>query len=471
MDTKALLRALPKVDELLKRDDVIALERVHGHALALESLREAVEAARSEILTAAESETADAAAPSADAIAADAAARLASKSRRSLRPVINATGIVVHTNLGRSPLAETAVEAVAEVARGYSTLEYDVATGERGSRHVHVEELICRLTGAEAAMAVNNNAGAVLLGLAALARRKEAIVSRGQLVEIGGSFRIPDIMRESGAKMVEVGTTNKTHLRDYENALTPRTGLILKVHSSNYRVVGFTEEVPLAELVVLGRKHTIPVFEDQGSGVLVDLTRFGLPGEPTIASSIAVGADLVSASGDKLLGGPQAGILAGRPDVIARLKKHPLARCVRLDKMTLAALEVTLRLYLDEERLFREVPTLAMLTMSAAELTRRAEGLAQAIAAACGDAYAASTAPDVSRAGGGALPMADIPTTVVVLEPRSGDVLGLEQRLRLGEPTVVARIKDDRLLLDPRTLRPDEEPDVVAALLRASREA
>ena len=471
MDTKALLRGLPKVDDLLKRDDVVALERVHGHALTLESLREAVEAARSTILGSAEAAAALASAPSADAIAADAAARLAAKSRRSLRPVINATGIVVHTNLGRSPLAEAAVEAVAEVARGYSTLEYDVSSGERGSRHVHVEDLICRLTGAQAAMAVNNNAGAVLLGLAALARRKEAIVSRGQLVEIGGSFRIPDIMRESGAKMVEVGTTNKTHLRDYENAITPRTGLILKVHSSNYRVVGFTQEVSLGELVELGRNHGVPVFEDQGSGVLVDLARFGLPGEPTIASSIAAGADLVSASGDKLLGGPQAGILSGTRDVIARLKKHPLARCVRLDKMTLAALEVTLRLYLDEERLFREVPTLAMLTMSAAELAGRAEGLAQAIVAACGEAYTIMTAPDVSRAGGGALPMADIPTTVVVLEPRSGDVVPLEQRLRLGEPTVIARIKDDRLLLDPRTLGPDEEPDVVAALFRASQEA
>jgi len=253
---------------------------------------------------------------------------LALKARRSLRRVINATGIVVHTNLGRSPLAETAIEAVAEVARGYSTLEYDLPSGQRGSRHVHVEELICRLTGAEAAMAVNNNASAVLLGLAALARRKEAIVSRGQLVEIGGSFRIPDIMRESGAKMVEVGTTNKTHLRDYTNAITPRTGLILKVHTSNYRVVGFTEDVPLEELVALGAEHGIPVFEDQGSGVLIDLARFGLPGEPTIGAAVAAGTDLVSASGDKLLGGPQAGILAGKREVIAKLKKHPLARAV-----------------------------------------------------------------------------------------------------------------------------------------------
>ena len=458
-----LLRSLPKVDELLKREDVAALDAVHGRTLTLEALREALDATRTAVRAGEIAEV------SADAIAADAAAWLALKARRSLRRVINATGIVVHTNLGRSPLAETAIEAVAEVARGYSTLEYDVPSGQRGSRHVHVEELICRLTGAEAAMAVNNNASAVLLGLAALARRKEAIVSRGQLVEIGGSFRIPDIMRESGAKMVEIGTTNKTHLRDYKNAITSRTGLMLKVHTSNYRVVGFTEEVSLEDLVALGAEHGIPVFEDQGSGVLIDLARFGLPGEPTIGAAVAAGADLVSASGDKLLGGPQGGILAGKREVIAKLKKHPLARAVRLDKMTLAALEVTLRLYLDERRLFAEVPTLRMLTMTQAELERRAGRLADAITSTCGEAYDVATAADTSRAGGGALPMKDIPTTVVTLTPRQGSATSLEERLRLGEPAVIARIKDDRLLLDPRTLREDEDPEVASALARAAR--
>lgn len=463
MDINTLLRSLPKVDELLKREDVAALDAVHGRTLTLEALREALDATRAAVRAGEIAEV------SADAIAADAAAWLALKARRSLRRVINATGIVVHTNLGRSPLAETAIEAVAEVARGYSTLEYDVPSGQRGSRHVHVEELICRLTGAEAAMAVNNNASAVLLGLAALARRKEAIVSRGQLVEIGGSFRIPDIMRESGAKMVEIGTTNKTHLRDYKNAITSRTGLMLKVHTSNYRVVGFTEEVSLEELVALGAEHGVPVFEDQGSGVLIDLARFGLPGEPTIGAAVAAGADLVSASGDKLLGGPQAGILAGKREVIAKLKKHPLARAVRLDKMTLAALEVTLRLYLDERRLFAEVPTLRMLTMTQAELERRAGRLADAITSTCGEAYDVATAADTSRAGGGALPMKDIPTTVVTLTPRQGSATSLEERLRLGEPAVIARIKDDRLLLDPRTLREDEDPEVASALARAAR--
>ncbi len=465
MDTKNLLRTLPKVDELLKRQDVQALVDAHGRELVLGALRETIDATRARVLAG------DTAEVAVDEILSEARARLTADARRSLRRVINATGIVVHTNLGRSPLAEAAVAAVAEVARGYSTLEYDVESGERGSRHVHVEELICRLTGAEAAMAVNNNASAVLLGLAALSRRKEAIVSRGQLVEIGGSFRIPDIMRESGAKMVEVGTTNKTHLRDYEAAITPRTGLLLKVHSSNYRVVGFTEEVPLQKLVELGAAHGVPVFEDQGSGVLIDLARFGLPGEPTVGAAIAAGADLVSASGDKLLGGPQAGILAGKSATIARLKKHPLARCVRLDKMTLAALEVTLRLYLDEDRLLAEVPTLRMLTMPADEAARRAEGLAAEIRLACGARCEVACAADVSRAGGGALPMEDLPTTVVTLASTAVSATALEARLRLGEPAVIARIKDGRVLLDPRTLRLDEEPEVVSAIATAIRGA
>lgn len=458
MDAKALLRSLPKTDDMLKRPDLAALAESMPRAVVLDAVRDAIEAVRAAALAGG---TPDAAR---DGIAADASARAHARMRASLRPVINATGIVVHTNLGRSRLAPSAIEAVAEVAGGYSTLEYDVATGERGSRHAHVERLIRDVTGAEAAMAVNNNAAAVLLGLAGLASRKEAIVSRGQLVEIGGSFRIPDIMRQSGAKMVEVGATNKTHLRDYEAAITPKTGLLLKVHSSNFRVVGFTEEVSLQDLVALGAKRGVPVFEDQGSGVLVDLAPFGLPDEPTVRSSIEAGADLVSVSGDKLLGGPQAGILAGKRAVIDRLKKHPLARVVRLDKMTLAALEATLRLYLDPARALAEVPTLAMLTAGPDELAVRARSLAARVAEAAGDAYAVSTEADVSRAGGGALPMADIPTTVVLLAPRAISANDLERALRLGSPTIVARIRDDRVVLDPRTLAADEESAVVARL-------
>ncbi len=464
MDTNALLRQLPKVDAVLERDDIAALSQTVPRALVVEAVREAIEAVRVTVLDGRDADT------SADSVAADAIGRAQLKARSSLRRVINATGIVVHTNLGRSPLAEEAVSAVAEVARGYSTLEYDVDSGERGSRHVHVESLICRLTGAEAAMAVNNNAAAVMLALAGLARGKEAIVSRGQLVEIGGSFRVPDVMAESGATMVEVGTTNKTHLRDYEGAITERTGLLLKVHTSNYRVVGFTEEVSLAELVELGASHGVPVMEDQGSGVLVDLRQWGLIGEPTVAESVAAGADVVTCSGDKLLGGPQAGILCGKYHVIAALKKHPLARAVRLDKMTLAALEATLRLYLDPERAAREVPTLRMLALGKTEAASRAARIADEIARTCGDCYLTGTHDDVSRAGGGALPMADIPTVCATVAPQRMSVTELERRLRLGDPHVVARIADDRLLLDPRTLSSAEEHEVVDALARIAAE-
>jgi L-seryl-tRNA(Ser) seleniumtransferase len=462
MDRNALLRTLPKVDALLEREDLTALAALQPRAVVVAAVREAVEAARARVLAGADE------AISAADIAADVAALVEARMRPSLRRVVNATGIIVHTNLGRSVLSDAALRAALDIGGNYSTLEYDPATGERGSRHVHVERLICDVTDAEAAMVVNNNAAAVLLAIAGLAGRKEAIVSRGQLVEIGGSFRIPDVMRQSGAKMVEVGATNKTHLRDYENAITAKTGLLLKVHSSNFRVVGFTEEVQLADLVALGHKHGVPVYEDQGSGVLVDLRPFGLGDEPTVRSSIEAGADLVSVSGDKLLGGPQAGILAGRAAVIGRLKKHPLARALRVDKLTLAALEATLRLYLDPERAVREVPTLRMLTTDNDAVRLRARALVDRIIERCGDAYLAFSFPDVSRAGGGALPMTDVPTHVVAVESRSMSANEIEERLRLGEPCIVTRIKDGRVVIDPRTLTEAEEGEVVEALARAA---
>jgi L-seryl-tRNA(Ser) seleniumtransferase len=458
MDTRQLLRSLPKTDELLKREDLSALAETVPRRVVVDAVRDAVEAVRAAVLAGGSPVFDD------DLIAADAIARAHDRMRPSLRPVVNATGIIVHTNLGRSRLADEALQAVVEVAGNFSTLEYDIGTGERGSRHAHVERLVCDVTGAEAAMAVNNNAAAVLLAIAALSARKEAIVGRGQLVEIGGSFRIPDIMRQSGAKMVEVGTTNKTHLCDYSDAITPKTGLLLKVHSSNFRVVGFTEEVPLADLVELGAAHEIPVYEDQGSGVLVDLAPYGLPDEPTVRSSIEAGVDLVSISGDKLLGGPQAGILAGKKAVIDRLKKHPLARALRLDKMTLAALEATLRLYLDPDRAMERIPTLRMLTKRPEEVAVRAHLLVDRIVAATGDALWVAAMPDVSRAGGGALPLADIPTTIVTLSPRTMGANELESALRLGDPTIVARIRDGRVILDPRTLNEFEEDLVVERL-------
>lgn len=460
MDTNSLLRTLPKTDDVLSRPELADALTEHPRALVVDAVRAAIEDARARLLAG------EAFEPALSDVARDAVARATLAARPSLRGVINATGIIVHTNLGRSVLSAAAAAAVQQVARGYSTLEYDVESGERGSRHAHVESLLCRLTGAEAAMAVNNNAAAVMLGIAALTRGKEAIVSRGQLVEIGGSFRIPDIMRESGAKMVEVGTTNKTHLADYERALSANTGLLLKVHSSNYRVVGFTEEVSLGELVTFGAAHGVPVFEDQGSGVLIDLSRFGLPDEPTLGASIAAGADLVSASGDKLLGGPQAGILVGRWEIIQRLKKHPMARAVRLDKMTLAALEATLRAYLDEERALSDIPTLRMLTEPQSDVRIRAEALAARIRTSVGAGAEVACADDIARAGGGSLPLAEIPTVVVTVAPSALGVVELEERLRLfGEPAIIARVKDDRLLIDPRTLLcPAEEDEIVLRL-------
>ncbi len=465
METSDRLRAIPKVDDALRHPVVVELLGTHPRSVVLDAVREEIEAMRAGILAGTAQD------PDAEELASAVRARVLLASRRSLVRVINATGIIVHTNLGRSILSDAAAAAVQEVAAGYSTLEYDVPSGARGSRHAHVEELLCRLTGAEAAMAVNNNAAAVMLGIAALARGGEAIVSRGQLVEIGGSFRIPDIMAESGARMVEVGTTNKTHLRDYEKAIGPETRLLLKVHSSNFRVLGFTEEVPLADLVTLGASHGVPVFEDQGSGVLIDLRPYGLPYEPTVGESVAAGAALVSCSGDKLLGGPQAGILVGRSEVIARLKQHPMARALRLDKMTLAALEVTLRAYLDPERAVREIPTLRMLTMPVDEARERALRLAEEVRAACGDALDVAVEDGVARAGGGSLPLAEIPTVVLALTPASGGVTALERALRLGDPAVIARINEDRLVFDPRTLADDEAAAIVVALKRASTAA
>ena len=460
MDTNELLRALPKVDDVLGAPDLAETLANVPRPLVLDAVRAAIDEARGSLLA---GETADV---DTAAIARAAASRATLATRPSLRRVINATGIIVHTNLGRSVLADAAAAAGADVASGYSTLEYDVESGERGSRHVHVEQLLCRLTGAEAAMAVNNNAAAVMLAIAGLARGREAIVSRGQLVEIGGSFRIPDIMAESGATMVEVGTTNKTHLQDYETALTSNTGLLLKVHSSNFRVVGFTEEVSLADLVRLGAQHGVPVMEDQGSGLLFDLRPYGLPAEHTVADSVAAGVAVVTASGDKLLGGPQAGILVGRWDVISKLKKHPMARALRVGKLALAALEATLRLLLDEQQAVTRIPTLRMLTEPQSAVRARAEALAARVREAVGEAAQVTTADEIARAGGGSLPLAEIPTVVVTLAPQAMSAGKLEALLRCGgEPAIIARVKDDRLLIDPRTLLCPAEEDAIVARL------
>lgn len=391
--------------------------------------------------------------------------------RRAARPhfrrVLNATGVVIHTNLGRSLLAEEAAAAVADACAHYSNLEFDLASGERGSRYAHVEELLCKVTGAEAGLVVNNNAAAVLLVLDTLCKGGEVVVSRGQLVEIGGSFRIPEVMERSGAVLREVGATNRTHLHDYENAINEHTAALMKVHASNYRITGFHKEVPLSELAALGRTRNLPVIEDLGSGSFLDFSPWGLHGEPTVREVVADGADVVSFSGDKVLGGPQAGLIVGRRKIIARIKRNPLNRALRIDKMTLAALEATLRLYLDPELARRRVPTLRMMTASADELARRARKLATRLRAALGDGAVIGLVPGVSRVGGGSFPERDLPTTLVGVTPAGCSAAALKKRLLDTDPPLVGRLEDDTFRLDPRTLDDTEFPLAAAALAQA----
>jgi len=450
MDTKqALLRRLPAIGVLLEQDRIKELEGSHAHLIIAEAASEVVQEVRELIL---KDDKASAGAVDLETITGLVVKRVDDKERPSLRKVINATGIILHTNLGRAVLATEAVKAIAEVAGSYSNLELDLSTGERGTRYGHVEKLLCRLTGAEAGMVVNNNAAAVLLILSALAKGKEVIVSRGQLVEIGGSFRIPDVMTQSGAILKEVGTTNKTHLRDYEHAITDNTGLLLKVHTSNYRIIGFTSEVPVQDLVKLGREKGIPVFDDLGSGVLLDSSRVGPGHEPTVREAIMAEVDVVSCSGDKLFGGPQAGIILGRKELIAEIKKHPLTRALRVDKFTLAAMEATLRLYFDEGKARQEIPTLYMITRPREQLLAKAESLGGMIGDVLGARAAVEVVEGYSQVGGGALPEEDIPTYLISVRIVGMTVNRVEEKLRQQEPPVLARIQKDRLLFDPRTL-------------------
>lgn len=464
-DKNALLRTLPQVEELLETPCLQAALASLPRQAVVDAARAAVDDARQAILAGNAS-----CAPSADAIAQAAQLRTLALGRRSLRRVVNASGVIVHTNLGRSPLAASAVEAVNDVIAGYSTLEYDTASLARGSRHAHCEQLICALTGAEAAIAVNNNAAAVMMVLSQFAAGCEAVVSRGEEVEIGGSFRIPDIMAQSHARMVEVGATNKTHESDYRRAVTAQTAMLLKVHRSNFRLVGFTEEVGVAQLAAIAAEENarrapgspqLLVYEDQGSGAFVRLDCFGSYAEPAVRESLQAGADLVSFSGDKLLGGPQAGIIAGRKELIDQLKRSPLARALRLDKMTLAALEATLRLYLDPQRALREIPTLRMLSTPAAELHSRAERLRSALEAALPAGVAQlDCVQEVSRAGGGALPMCDIDTWAVAVAFARGSAQDCQRHMVSGrELPVVGRISHEALLLDLRTLLSEQEED------------
>ena len=427
------LRDLPSVDELL-RDERLAGE---PHDLAVEAARSALAWAREEIAAGNDPE------PLVDAVLEE----LGRVRSPSLRRVLNATGVLVHTNLGRAPLAEAALARVAEVGGGYSNLEYDLQRGERGSRQDHLGPMLERLTGAEAALVVNNNAAAVLLALAALAEAREVVVSRGELIEIGDGFRIPDVLARSGARLIEVGTTNRTRAADYEHAIGPETAVLLRVHQSNFRVVGFAERPQLSELAAIARRHELPLVDDLGSGALA-----GIGDEPTPAESLRAGADLVCFSGDKLLGGPQAGIVVGRADLIERLRRHPLQRALRADKLTLAALEGTLMLALDPETR-DDVPVLRMLHEHVDVVRARAERLARLV-----DGEVEET---VARVGGGALPLSDIPSAACAVEEE------LAERLRFAEPPVIALVRDGRTLLDCRTLSDEDVTEVAAAVLAA----
>ena len=390
-------------------------------------------------------------------------ARLVAEQTPSLRPVINATGVIVNTNLGRAPLAEEAIAAVARVARGYSNLEYDLEAGERGKRHTHVRELLRSLTGAEDALAVNNNAAAVLVVLSALAAGREVIVSRGELVEIGGGFRVPDVMRQGGARLVEVGTTNRTRVADYAAAITPETAAILAVHPSNFRVVGFTETPALADLAELAHAKNVPLVYDLGSGCVVDTQPFGLAHEPTPVESIYAGADVVCFSGDKLLGGPQAGLIVGRSEYLTEIARHPLMRAVRMDKLTLAALEATLRLHRDGKEL-TAIPVWRAISQPLDMLRVRAQGW---VAFLTERGVSASVEEGESAVGGGSLPGETLPTALCVIKGVGRDMTDAARRLRLGQPPVICRLYRDDLYLDPRTVMPDEEASLLDALARA----
>ena len=441
---------IPGVDRVLNERAIQTLSKRCGTSVLTDMIRQAIDRVRGMMR---DGEAVDASREVlTEWIVADVQSQLADSLAPNLRRVVNATGVILHTNLGRAPLPDVAVKHIVDIAGSYSNLELDLETGQRGSRTTLVEKLLCELTGAEAAAIANNNAAAVLLTLNTLAGGKEAIVSRGQLVEIGGSFRIPDIMARSGAQLVEVGTTNRTHLSDYEAALTENTGVMLAVHPSNYKVMGFTSEVALEDIVVLGRRRGVPVAHDLGGGVLVNLRDYGLPYEPLVSDSISAGADVVMFSGDKVLGGPQCGIIVGKQNVVEQIRKNPLMRALRCGKLTYAALEATLKLFLNPEVLTREHPTLRMLTEPVTTLEQRGRRLLQMIGELEG--FTCELVDSHAQTGSGALPLENIPSVAVAIF--DGDILSLSNRLRRHDPPVICYVRDNRLFLDLRTIRDGE---------------
>jgi len=444
-------RHLPSVDRLISEERIRRLQELYPRASLVELIRQRLEHARLAI-------TAGNPCPSVDEIVDSICAQVYALENPSLRPIINASGVILHTNLGRAPLSKEAISAMNAVANGYCNLEFDLDSGTRGSRYVHIEPILCQLTGAEAALVVNNNASAVLLALTALAKKREVIVSRGQAVEIGGGFRIPDVMRQSGAKLVEVGTTNCTYVTDYAQAINPRTAALMRVHASNFRLMGFTHLVTLDELVALGRQYDLPVFDDLGSGCFLDTTRFGLDPEPMVQQSIATGAGLVFFSGDKLMGGPQAGIIVGKKQFIDKLKKHPLTRAVRIDKIRLAGLVVTLIHYLKGEAISR-IPVWRMISAPLAEIDQRARQWAQPLQGL------AQVVEGETMIGGGSLPGGTLPTRLVAIGGEGKSMAqALSERLRCQEMPIVGRISGNVLLLDPRSVLPEEDEEVLQAL-------
>ncbi len=459
------LRLLPSVERVLQesilQDSLVEMPR----SVVVEAVRDVIARKRVQIQNAAVDEALGLEF-SPVRLAGEVLLALEEQTISSLRPVLNATGVILHTNLGRSPMAASAVQAVREIGGSFSNLELSLKTGKRFTRYEHVEALICRLTGAEAALVVNNNAGAVFLALNTLAAGREVIVSRGELVEVGGAFRIPEVMSGSGAKLVEVGATNKCYLKDYRRAAGEDTALLLKVHTSNYKILGFTAVVPARALVKLAAEQKIPCMEDLGSGVLVDLARYGLPREPMVQESIGAGVDVVTFSGDKLLGGPQAGIIAGKKKYLEQMRENQLLRALRVDKLSLAALEATLRLYLDENKALREIPVLRMLTLSPEELLRRAESLAGLLTEKLAGRCQVTITREKARVGGGSLPLASLPSMQICLEAPQENAGLLAAKLRRADPPVIVRVHKNRLFLDLRTVREEEDQLLVQTLLQ-----